>query len=214
MTESSTTRLRLVDALKTNVGSRRDQIQISAKSTTPSPTDLKWRLLGVDPGITSGWAIWDQLTQQWCGAGTLLLRKLGPGRYTIPGSDTASWIKTEMSSPSATLNVTQIVIENYIQRPFKKEVTFKNGFKKEIEFDQALWINQETAKVIGLFHALGLSLGVPVYEQEPSDKPAGYTLAGLKYEKGKKGTHIQDAMAHARLLEHRLLGRRTVGNNS
>lgn len=207
---------RLADVLRNSASERREQIRISASPITRSPIDLNWKLLGVDPGISTGWAIWDQHTQQWSGAGVLLLRKIAKGRYTIPGSDTASWIQREMSDPLWMKGVTHIAIENYIQRPFKKEVKFKSGFSKEIEFEQNLWINQETAKVIGLFHALSLALNIPCFETEPSDKPFGYTLAGLTYEKGKKGTHIQDASAHARFLEHLLLKKEEgkVGSNS
>lgn len=79
-----------------------------------------------------------------------------------------------------------IVYENFLLRP---------GMARSGAFD---WKSNITEQVIGSLKTLAALHGKEVAKpQEPAQKPVGYGFANLKYVPGKKGTHWQDAHAHA-----------------
>ena len=78
----------------------------------------------------------------------------------------------------------EVVCESFEVRPKKA---------KEGAFD---WDPMETPQVIGSLKSLCSLYGKPIHMQSPSIKPVGYGFANAKYQKGKKGMHIQDALAH------------------
>lgn len=78
-----------------------------------------------------------------------------------------------------------IVVENFLVRP----TNAKSG-----SFD---WSDMVAPRVIGAITAQAAMLGKKIHLQEPSIKPVGYGFSHQKYVKGKKGMHIQDALAHA-----------------
>lgn len=78
-----------------------------------------------------------------------------------------------------------IVVEDFKLRP--REAT-------QGDFN---WSQMTTPKIIGSIQTLAKLLGKEVVLQQPSIKPMGYGYAMMKYTKGKKGTHYQDAAAHA-----------------
>lgn len=55
----------------------------------------------------------------------------------------------------------------------------------------------EVIQVIGVVKALAAQFSKPCHGQRNMIKPAGYGYLGLKYVKGAKGKHSQDALAHA-----------------
>lgn len=152
-------------------------------------------VLGIDPGLTSGFALWDSEKQAWLNAGEIKLAR----EIQLFKSSFADWLFAQQG-----LDV--IVVENYIQRP--------NFMAKNKETPHELWTKQTTAKLIGMVHMMGRFLEIPVVEQEPSIKPVGYGVAQIKYVPGKKSTHITDAMAHARYYIHALEGRVRANNES
>lgn len=79
----------------------------------------------------------------------------------------------------------QIIIESFLIRPMKA----RSG-----AFD---WSDMKTPRVIGAITAQLANLGKTPVFQEPSVKPVGYGFSNQHYKAGKKGTHHQDAIAHA-----------------
>ncbi len=75
-----------------------------------------------------------------------------------------------------------VVVEDFIARP---------------KLTDGRWTELPTAKLIGAIEYWAHTKGVRFILQQPSCKPVGYAKAGLEYKKGKQGTHMQDAMAHA-----------------
>jgi len=78
-----------------------------------------------------------------------------------------------------------IVVEDFKVRPGKAQ---KGSFD---------WSPMETPKLIGSIQTLAALLGKKVILQQPTIKPMGYGFARMLYKKGKPGTHVQDAAAHA-----------------
>lgn len=152
-------------------------------------------ILGVDPGLTTGYAFWDTESQVWLSVGEL---------KTKPSSLEESEILPFLQNYEGS-KVNIVAIENYIQRP---------NFRSNNNNHHHFWTDQTTAKIIGIF-CMWSFLNNSIYdEQEPSIKPVGYKIAKMTYVPGKKGTHIADAMAHARYYEHKIGGRRIVINKS
>lgn len=125
-------------------------------------------IISVDPGDMSGWArIEDGKPVQI-------------GEVEFP-EEMFDWL-TELSQNKPDV----LVVENYRIRPAKFS---KSGFAHQ-------WGEIKAIQVIGALkyfahlHRIGLVL------QEPAVKPAAYGLAGMTYVPGKKGTHMQDAVAH------------------
>lgn len=154
------------------------------------------RVLGVDPGVTTGIALFDTDEGRFTYVDEKTVLTVAPKKYRIYNSDLADWFVTAQITHGP---FDIIVVENYIQRPFQK--TTEVG--RQVKFNQNLWIDQTTAKIIGMFTMYSILHAVPFYEQEPSIKPVGYGVLGNKYQQGKKGTHILDAMAHAAYWCHR-----------
>lgn len=73
------------------------------------------------------------------------------------------------------------VVEDFVFRP---------GFK------EGQWKKTDDSKIIGCVRTIAKVHGKPCIEQPPAIKPVGYGMAGMKYVKGKSGTHMQDAVAH------------------
>ena len=79
----------------------------------------------------------------------------------------------------------RIIIENFRVRPMKA----RSG-----AFD---WDAMIAPQVIGAINAQLANLGKFSVLQDASVKPVGYGWSNQRYVKGKKGTHCQDAVAHA-----------------
>ena len=77
-----------------------------------------------------------------------------------------------------------VVCENFLVRPAKAR---KGAFD---------WQDMVAPRVIGAVTTLASMHNKELILQEPSIKPMGYGFANLRYVKGKKGVHIQDAVAH------------------
>lgn len=152
-------------------------------------------ILGVDPGLTTGYAIWDTESQAWLSLGEL---KTKPSELDKSG---VLVFLNEYKGP----HIDVIAIENYIQRP---------NFRSNNNNHHHFWTDQTTAKIIGTFLLFSSLHQCKYDEQEPSVKPIGYKMANLTYVPGKKGTHIADAMAHARYYELKIGGRKIAINKS
>ncbi len=124
------------------------------------------RILGIDPGETTGWGLLE---------GSRVLR-VGEVKLPRIGEFLRDFEEVDV-----------YVVEDYVQRPDYLMKGKRNN----------LWIPQHTAKIIGRVQQTAFLQGKPCILQQPSCKPAGYGFAGVKYVKGKKGTHMQDAVAHA-----------------
>lgn len=140
------------------------------------------RILGVDPGGTGksndswlGWACVDTPKFQ---SNEAAISKVGQ----IKAWDLHDWLENWIFDFPG---LTHVVCEDYIQRP---------------DMSEGKWTPQDIAKQIGAISYRCKQLKLHYFEFQPSDKPNGYRAAGLTYVKGKKGTHIFDATAHAMLL--------------
>ena len=128
------------------------------------------KILGIDPGKTTGWAI-----VEWNDDKSYKdIFKMGESR------DVNLLDLTEMFQEAD-----QVVFENFLVRP---------GKARDGSFD---WDPMITPQVIGSVKLLCRLHDRPIAEQSPSVKPPGYGFAGIPYKKAKKGVHIQDAIAHA-----------------
>lgn len=78
--------------------------------------------------------------------------------------------------------LTTVVCEDFIARP---------------AFTGGRWTPLPVAKQVGVCMLRARQLGCTYIELQPADKPAGYLASKQKYVKGKKGTHKEDALAHA-----------------
>jgi predicted RNase H-like nuclease (RuvC/YqgF family) len=127
------------------------------------------KLIGVDPGKTTGWAcisIEDK---------TISLGLFG---------ETKDMTLVELQPQLEEADV--IVYEDWLTRP------------KHLQRDAFDWDPMYAPRVIGSLKTLCRILGkTEVVVQQPSIKPVGYGFANLQYKAGKKGTHWQDALAHA-----------------
>lgn len=72
-----------------------------------------------------------------------------------------------------------------------EDFTFRPGFK------EGKWKTTEVAKMIGQAQAVAASNQIECVLQGASIKPVGYGMANMKYVKGKRGMHKEDAIAHA-----------------
>lgn len=77
-----------------------------------------------------------------------------------------------------------VVCEEFLVRP---------GKARQGAFD---WQDMVAPRVIGSATTLAARYKKKFILQSPSIKPIGYGFANLKYVKGKKGQHINDAVAH------------------
>lgn len=122
------------------------------------------RVLGLDPGGTTGWAVIDVKDK------IPTLAHMGECR-----DDSL----LELDEFFASSNV--IVCESFQVRP---GVNFVGD-------------DMVAPRVIGAATTLAKIHGKRFVLQSPSLKPVAYGLSGRKYTKGRKGMHVQDAIAHA-----------------
>jgi hypothetical protein len=127
-------------------------------------------ILGIDPGKTTGLAV------------IIIDPETKKARLNL--AETSSDL-TAIEYRNLLDEADIIVVEDFKVRPNKA----KTG-----SFD---WSQMETPKIIGSIQTLAALIGKKVVLQQPTVKPMGYGFAHLEYKKGKPGTHIQDAAAHA-----------------
>lgn len=126
-------------------------------------------ILGIDPGGATGWA-------------TIILE----GKFIKPGlTGVITNFETDDTIDTIIASCDVVVIENFRVRP---------GHARGGSFD---WKTMDTSEIIGAIKRIARKLEKQVVLQEPAIKPAGYGFSGMKYRAGKKGTHWQDALAHA-----------------
>ncbi len=77
------------------------------------------------------------------------------------------------------------IVENYRVRP----TTMRQGHANT-------WSESHESQIIGAVRSHARRTSAEFVTQEPSLKPVGYGMAGLKYVPHKKRAHIQDAVAH------------------
>lgn len=126
-------------------------------------------ILGIDPGRTTGLAV-------------LLIDENKKARLN------KAWTSLDVTAVEYYDYIKAadiIIVEDFKVRPNKA---------KKGSFD---WSPMETPKIIGSIQTLAALIEKEVVLQQPTVKPMGYGFAHLKYIKGKPGTHIQDAAAHA-----------------
>lgn len=142
------------------------------------------KLLSLDPGITTGWALFNTIN-------SLPLIKFGSER----GKDTLWCALEELKQPELV-----VVVEDYINRPSKA-----GGF------DHA-WDTGKTHRIIGSIEHWCWENHYKFILQQPMIKPAAYGMLGLKYEKGKKNQHHLDAIVHGYyfLLAQKLVDKKKI----
>jgi hypothetical protein len=127
------------------------------------------RIIALDPGQTTGWAIIDVEN------GAIQLIEFGT---------TKDLTLVEIADKLIAADV--IVYEGFWLRPDKARMG---------HFD---WYENVTEQVIGSLRTIcKLNGKEALIKQQPSQKLPGYAFAGLTYKKGAKGKHWQDALAHA-----------------
>lgn len=126
------------------------------------------RIIGIDPGHSTGWAIIE-----------IMDKKMTPINCGVMNPFSVS----EMNGLIAQVDI--VVIENF--RPREKE-TARGAF---------IGRENTTSEYIGKIETIAELLGKRCVRQEPSVKPVGYGWTNQTYRPGKKGTHFQDALAHA-----------------
>lgn len=131
------------------------------------------KILGIDPGHITGLAYWDST-----------LPPKSASVAELHADEYLQWF-LDLARGEHDWKPEILVIENYILRPEQ----FQSFYTK--------WIELPEAKQIGVAHFAAALLGVKCIEQEPAIKAAGYGFAGMTYVRGKRGTHMQDALAHA-----------------
>lgn len=128
------------------------------------------RILGVDPGKTTGWA---NVTMDED-------RRLEMGEF----GQTKDMQLIEIIDQIRSADI--IVYEGWWTRPDKA----MNG-----KFN---WQGVDPEKVIGSLLTLAkLHQKDKVVKQQASQRVAGFAWAGMEYKQGAKGRHWQDAFAHA-----------------
>lgn len=131
-------------------------------------------ILGVDPGKTTGVAVLQ--TNPW---EVISIEEVDESHFSQK-----MWALIRASE--------RVACEDFILRPGKSD------------FMQGRWTILSTVKLIGRIEALCWAARKPLTIQQPAIKPTGYKLAGATYQKGKKGTHMLDGLAHAAYLAHTL----------
>lgn len=134
------------------------------------------KILGVDPGNTTGLAMIE-----------VVEKKIVPIVFE-ESKDTTTLSYSELIGQADVL-----VIEDWKTRPKKA---------KQGAFD---WDPMITARIIGALEVQAGMLKIPVVLQQASNKPVGYGLSNQVYKPGKRGTHKQDALAHAVFYAVRVL---------
>ncbi|MET0785591.1 MAG: hypothetical protein ABWY25_02665 [Paenisporosarcina sp.] len=143
-------------------------------------------VLAIDPGKTTGWA--------WI---SLVDKKINLGQFGTTRDTTLVELIPVIKESDI------IVYEGWWTRPSYAKVG-------RFDFDTMI-----TPQVIGSLLTICKTLEKkePV-KQQPAVKPVGYGMTGMKYVKGKAGTHWQDAMAHAVFYAVKNLGALPVSKPS
>jgi len=140
------------------------------------------KVLGIDPGGTTGYSLIE-----------IQDHKITPLKWGTTKD------KLMLDLVPLIVAADHIVYENFLLRPDKA----RSG-----AFD---WQSNVTEQVIGSLKTLAALHGKEsVSTLEPSQKPMGYGFANMKYVPGKKGTHWQDAHAHAVFYAVKKLGAHPV----
>jgi hypothetical protein len=127
------------------------------------------KLLGIDPGKTTGWATIEVIDNQ-----------IKLGLFGNTSDQTLVKLKEQIEWADV------IVYEGFWLRPDKARLG---------HFD---WQQNVAEQAIGsLLTLCKLYQKSKVVKQQPSQKLPGYGFSGQTYKKGAKGKHWQDALAHA-----------------
>jgi len=126
------------------------------------------RILGVDPGKTTGLALIEVENKRM----KLLETRASKDSLAL------DWLELLQAADL-------LAVESFQLRPNEA----RTG-----TFD---WSNMIAPQVIGSIQTLAKMNGKEVVMQSPSTKPMGYAWSGQKYVAKKKGMHQQDALAHA-----------------
>lgn len=126
-------------------------------------------IMAVDPGATTGWALFDSRSQKPVEIGEV--RK----------EEFQEWLDLWEEYPVDTW-----VVEDYIIRPPNRKQGGHDHF----------WNKGDTLRLIGAIQRTAHTTEAEFVLQQPSLKPLAYKQMGAEYVKGKKGMHIQDAVAH------------------
>lgn len=140
------------------------------------------KILGIDPGGTTGYS---------------LIEVRDKTIHALKWGETKDKLLLEIVP--YIIQADTIVYENFLLRP---------GMARSGAFD---WKSNVTEQVIGSLKTLAALHERKIEKpQEPAQKPIGYGFANLKYVPGKKGTHWQDAHAHAVFFAVKKLGANPV----
>lgn len=128
------------------------------------------RYAAIDPGGHTGWAIYhnDKPVQM----GEILVSE---DNFKV----FFKWLEQE------NLHLDVLIVESYRNRPV--EMTQGNA---------NTWSSNLESQIVGACRAWCWINKKELVLQQPSIKPVGYGMAGLKYVPNKKGQHMQDALAH------------------
>jgi hypothetical protein len=126
------------------------------------------KVLGLDPGGTTGWASVEAQKKR------LAVLRMGTSRDATLADLDELFKEADV-----------IVVEDFKVRP---KMAVQGKFN---------WNSMDTTRIIGAAQTLARIHKKKFVLQQPAVKPMGYGYAGLKYVPGKKGTHAQDAIAHA-----------------
>lgn len=141
------------------------------------------RILGIDPGKNTGYAVIEVIDKKIKATG-------------LVGTDRDEKVD---NIKDLIPDVDVVVMEDFLIRPDKA----RKGY-----FD---YNNMVAPRVIGKIEMLCELHSVPLEKQQASLKPPAYGFANMKYQKGKKGMHWQDAFAHACYYAVVKLGASPVG---
>jgi hypothetical protein len=138
---------------------------------------------GFDPGLTTGFAII-----------SISGKKITPVRV----GEIKNGLKGLQEFNTILSEVNHVAIEGFLVRP-------KNARQGSFDWDPMI-----APQVIAQLRTLCELSSLPYKIQQPSIKPVGYGFANQKYQAGKKGTHSQDALAHAVYYAVTVLGAHPV----
>lgn len=127
------------------------------------------RYSALDPGKKTGYADYEDETP------------VAMGEILCSPKD----LETFYSWLQARQNIDVLIVEGYRNRPTPMTKGHANTWSVNLE-----------SQIVGYCKGWCRANGVEYVEQMPDIKPVGYGMAGLKYVPGKRGTHMQDALAH------------------
>lgn len=125
------------------------------------------KILGTDPGDTTGYGM-IQLSDE--PRPKIILKGIGE-------------VKNEEELESLIAEADIVIIEYFRIRPDR--------------VDDFIYKDLHASEAIGVIKMLCRKHNKKVEMQGSQVKPMGFGFAGMRYVKGKKGTHMQDGLAHA-----------------